>query len=537
MTRKGFRKRWIMGTAQPELFYVLWKNRKKTGTVTVTLLTHIFSSIDGLIGEWYYPMCDKTQPSKNCGYYICTRRIGRNIFGYAIYIYDPIINLNAAKDAEDIYMFYDDQTISLPEGTYYYKEMISAKGDILYYELKKFEVKANENTELIIDHEPNLLKCYTEFEIKPEEWHIDNAGIYEDVFLPHWGMNSVADNTIHHPVINNKIGVNIRKLTWQDIHYENRIIYNDIPIEQFVYDFEGAYVWCDGGQYVDREHLQKRPPEKTSTPDVTLDGDIVLMQEYFATFYERYRGTTSPYISLSYSPINGSFQAENYAMDYWEYKIQEPYYEIDEIKTDIVPDTKKEIDTYFNGSVMNVSWTFPEYDVLWTQHIRKRPSSGAEIEEEYDEDFSYTNKEIVLLAHCVPKDVAPFPYWMCRRITDYRPVGGGAGMPCYYGISCWEYDARDAEGNLIYNDDGTIKQYYYTELYGYGDAVNGEVGRLPYDKLYEIKRAGEETYLYTFPEEREKCNDIYTCTVIYQEQTRKQYMVLHDIPDRPELVI
>ena len=528
MTRKGFRKRWIMGTAQPELFYILWKNRKKTGTVTVTLLTHIFSSIDALIGEWYYPVCDRTQQSEKCSYYICTKEetIENNM---PVTKYQPVINLNADKDAEDIYLFIGDQTISLSEGTYYYKEMISAKGDILYYNLKEFEVKANENTELIIDHEPNLLKCYTEFEIKPEEWRIDNVGVYEDVFLPHWGINSVSDNTVNYPIINNKIGVNIRKLTWQDIHYEDRIVYNDVSIEQFTEDFEGNYLSCDGGQYVDKEHLQKRPPEKTSTPDITLDGDIILMQEYLATFHERNRGAASPYVKLTYTSVNGSLQAENYVMNYWEYKIQEPYYEMDEIKIDVVPDTKKEIDTYFNGSVINVTWTFPEYNVTWTQHVKKRPTSSAEVEEEYSEDFGYTNAEVILLAHCIPEDVAPFPYWMCRRITEYRPVGGGAGMPCYHGIACWEYDAYDEEGNPILNDDGTIKQYYYTDLYSYGNAVTDETGRLPYDKLYELKRNNEKEHLYVIPEDYKKCNDVYTCTVVYQEQTRNHYETLHGL--------
>lgn len=177
MNRNEFCKRWIMGCVDPPFFYLPYKKRK--GNIVINPVTHIH---DKRISsrQYFVPYMDdphttgeitifngynqEETPTEGCEY-----RIYRKIThadGSFEYI---AVNENGELDPnEEQPMLKNKQTLKLPLGTYYYKEYISAEGDILHFKPVKFEVKSSdmnikEPREITIDHKPKLAKCYVKF--------------------------------------------------------------------------------------------------------------------------------------------------------------------------------------------------------------------------------------------------------------------------------------------------------------------------------------------------------------------------------------
>lgn len=166
-----------MGCVEPPFFYLPYKMRR--GNIVINPVTHIHDKRFGS-KQFFVPYMDNPHttgeitiyqggsqdelPTEGCEYRIY-RKITHNDGSFE---YISVDQNGAFDESETQPMFKNKQTFNLPTGTYYYKEFISAEGDILHFKPVKFvvtnaDVGATEPREIIIDHEPKLAKCYIKY--------------------------------------------------------------------------------------------------------------------------------------------------------------------------------------------------------------------------------------------------------------------------------------------------------------------------------------------------------------------------------------
>lgn len=182
MTVKEFMHRWILGCTNKPLFYLPF--HRSLGKVIIEPMSHIYERMfDNK--QFFVPYCDQSQltgtiylqksgeriPTKGCEYRIYKKvKTSSGKYKYISVLENGILDPDEKAD-----MFKNKVELNLPAGTYYYKEFISGEGDILHFDIEKFTVKANEITNLIIDHEPKLVQTFLKFTRKEESFRIDRT--------------------------------------------------------------------------------------------------------------------------------------------------------------------------------------------------------------------------------------------------------------------------------------------------------------------------------------------------------------------------
>ena len=198
MTVRELMHRWVLACANKPLFYLPF--HRSLGKVIIEPMTHIFPVIYDY-KQFFVPYCNKSQltgtirvwktiggkeqePTLGCEYRIYKRF--KKASGE--YEYISVLDNGVLDRDEKAEMFKNKTEITLPEGVYYYKEFISGEGDILHFNIERFEVKANEITHLVVDHEPKLVQTYFKFVKKAEHFGFGTNGTYSrtiDSWSPH----------------------------------------------------------------------------------------------------------------------------------------------------------------------------------------------------------------------------------------------------------------------------------------------------------------------------------------------------------------
>ena len=198
MTVRELMHRWTLACANKPLFYLPF--HRNLGKVVIEPMTHIFPVIYDY-KQFFVPYCNKSQltgtirvwktiggkeqePTLGCEYRIY-KRFKKASGGYE---YISVLDSGVLDRDEKAEMFKNKTEITLPEGVYYYKEFISGEGDVLHFNIERFEVKANEITHLVVDHEPKLVQTYFKFVKKIERFELAFNGDYSrtiDSWSPH----------------------------------------------------------------------------------------------------------------------------------------------------------------------------------------------------------------------------------------------------------------------------------------------------------------------------------------------------------------
>lgn len=179
MTVKEFMHRWVLGCANKPLFYLPF--HREFGKVIIEPMSHIYS-IEHDNKQFFAPFCDRSQltgtirikkgidyvPTIGCEYRIY-KKVKKPSGKYE---YISVLENGVLDPNEKGKMFKNKAEINLPVGTYYYKEFISGEGDILHFDIEKFEVTANDTTNVIIDHEPKLVQTFFKFVKETEHFDI-----------------------------------------------------------------------------------------------------------------------------------------------------------------------------------------------------------------------------------------------------------------------------------------------------------------------------------------------------------------------------
>ena len=182
MTVREFMHRWILGCVNKPLFYLPF--HRSLGKVIIEPMSHIYD-IKYDSKQFFAPYCNKSQltgtiriqkgkelePTLGCEYRIY-KKVKK---ASGEYEYVSVLENGIIDRYEKAEMFKNKVEINLPEGTYYYKEYVSGEGDILHFDIEKFEIKAHETTNLIIDHKPKLVQTFFKFVKRTEHFFLSKA--------------------------------------------------------------------------------------------------------------------------------------------------------------------------------------------------------------------------------------------------------------------------------------------------------------------------------------------------------------------------
>ena len=187
MDKKELLKRWALAYTEPSLFYVPWR---KSNTMCSVLFQH-HAPMKNLSNRYYYYTGENTD---------------NIIYSTTMFvIYDSQGNFytkDGKKVKSDIPII-NQNSIYLPKGNYYYKEMRSLIGCKLNYDVIPFSVK-EENTTINIYHNINMIKFEYHIEIFDhifeevtdsyvQRWEGDRAyyeiGIMRSFEVEHLGKN------------------------------------------------------------------------------------------------------------------------------------------------------------------------------------------------------------------------------------------------------------------------------------------------------------------------------------------------------------
>lgn len=225
MDRKELRKRWIMGTIQPELFYIPWKVEKEQKKILIqiyprTQVNRYYSA--------YYPVAD-----------INYRKISNS--KYMILNENHICLNTDGEIAEDSFVSQGVQVYKLSSGKYYYYEIVAAEGDMLIEEPIEFIVADDtENyTEYYFEHDYRAIKIYYECATvdMPPNIEVITDRIYDT--SPEYNY-SVIDNTkIMPPTISYIIYTKIKSIEFKGKDYTH--ILQEVEPSKDPYSTEGDY--------------------------------------------------------------------------------------------------------------------------------------------------------------------------------------------------------------------------------------------------------------------------------------------------------
>ena len=170
MDKKELLKRWALAYTEPSLFYVPWKKKHSTYTVEFRRYANIqFSKIvppsSSRYMDYAYMISDEIYYSWLNAYY---------------YIYDKNGNYyNSIGDkfkSEKPLNF--QNTIKLPKGEYFYKEMTSLHGCKLIEGIIAFSVTDEHNT-IVMHHQANLLSINYNIELEKIDFYESTSYIEE----------------------------------------------------------------------------------------------------------------------------------------------------------------------------------------------------------------------------------------------------------------------------------------------------------------------------------------------------------------------
>lgn len=317
MTVREFMHRWILGCVNKPLFYLPF--HRSLGKVIIEPMSHIYDiKYDGR--QFFAPYCNKSQltgtirirrgkefePTLGCEYRIY-KKVKK---ASGEYEYVSVLENGIIDRYEKAEMFKNKVELNLPAGTYYYKEFISGEGDILHFDIEKFEVKANEITNLIVDHEPKLVQTFFKFVKETEHFEIkkvsggkpspEGYGEYGDYTTSWGGSRLFPPNTTRRFTIGTTHSYSTEEYTFQlspelDVHNAGLTqSIKESPNEKIIPEFTGVV------------YMGKDFSEPLHTQDVYND---TTRKVHFNLAQERYRGST---------PGGETSYYDNYYMDFYE---------------------------------------------------------------------------------------------------------------------------------------------------------------------------------------------------------------------------
>lgn len=197
------RKRWIMGTIQPELFYIPWKNQKEKKSIYIHPLTQL-----NYKNSSYYPIAD-----------ISYRRIS-----YSKYM---ILNENKkclntnGETVESNFISQGVQNYMLSIGKYYYYEIVAAIGDKLIEKPVEFIVTndTKDSTEYYFDHDYRAIKMYYECVTEDISPNIKmETGWFTDT-SPKFNYSVTDNTTIMPPTVSYIIYTKVKSIEFEETDY------------------------------------------------------------------------------------------------------------------------------------------------------------------------------------------------------------------------------------------------------------------------------------------------------------------------------
>ena len=166
MDKKELLKRWALAYTEPSLFYVPWN--EKHHTYTVEFLRYANIQFSKLVSPSSHRYKSYT--------YMITDEICYSWLNASYYIYDKNGNyynsIGEKFKSEKPLNF--QNTIKLPKGEYFYKEMRSLHGCKLIEEIIAFSVTDEHNT-IVMHHQANLLSINYNIELEKIDFNYDST--------------------------------------------------------------------------------------------------------------------------------------------------------------------------------------------------------------------------------------------------------------------------------------------------------------------------------------------------------------------------
>ena len=171
MDKRELLKRWVLAYTEPSLFYVPWKKNDSTYTVEFRRYANIQFSSKHISSKYYL----------DYAYMISDEIYYKDLYAN-YYIYDKNGNyydIIGGKHTSDKILIFSN-TIKLPKGEYFYKEMVSVYGCRLIEEIIPFSVTEEHNT-VVLHHQANLLSVNYNIELENLEFRYNDTSYIEEI--------------------------------------------------------------------------------------------------------------------------------------------------------------------------------------------------------------------------------------------------------------------------------------------------------------------------------------------------------------------
>lgn len=233
MDKKELLKRWALAYTEPSLFYVPWKGKHHTYTVEILRYANIqFSKL--------------VSPSSNrykLYTYMITDEICYSWLNAFYYIYDKNGNYynSIGEKFKSKKPLNFQNTIKLPKGEYFYKEMISLHGCKLIEGIIAFSVTDEHNT-IVMHHQANLLSINYNIELEKIDFNYDSTIYTEEreekrAFSPsHRDELYLAEMIEDTQYIPNTIDIGIPIIKVKKISNYKKDYTNDVSLDVAMYD-------------------------------------------------------------------------------------------------------------------------------------------------------------------------------------------------------------------------------------------------------------------------------------------------------------